>query len=288
MTSSTTTTTKSPYLLPGERDSSLFIIHNHGVSRSVLSSKQTSQDTLISIPRIYEPKESDFVIGIVLVRTPDLFLVDINSAESAILPTTSFDEGRLPARNTMNRLSAVYARVARADSWIQTELSCQSIDRSKKKSDFGHINQGNIFRCSLALCDKLQRSQLIPYFNRIVKNFRIRIARNGFIWCVTDTTNSMIAVKNVIYEHEFENNIDSLINHYQTLMNKLQEQDNSLVKAKQQQQQQQHQHQPVKKEVETKKIEQPTNSNAVTRLMNQVIKSILDKIIDDIEQNENQ
>ncbi len=247
---------------------------------SSTASKQKSQDGFISIPRIYEPKESDFVIGIIIVRAPDLFLVDINSTESAILPITSFDEGRLPNRNTMNRLSVVYARVVRTDSWTQTELSCQSIDRSKKKSDFGHINDGHILRCSLALCEKLQRSPLISHLNRIVKNFRIRFTRNGLIWYITDTINSMIAVKNILYEHEFENNIDHLIDNYQTLMNKLQEQDDSLVKVKQQQK-------PIKKDVEIKKIEQPINNNAVARLLNNVIRNVLDKIIDDIEKNEN-
>ncbi len=225
------------------------------------------------------------MIGIVIVRTPDLFLVDINSTESAILPIPSFDNGRLPSRHAMNRLSVVYAHVVCTDPWTQTVLSCQSMDTSKKKSDFGLISDGNILRCSLALCEKLQRSNLINRLNRIDKSFRIRITRNGFIWYTTDTMNSMIAIKNVLYEHELENNIDQLINLYQTLMNKLQQQDDSIVKVKQK---------TVKKDAEIKKIEQPinnnnnnNNNNAVTRLLNQVIKSVLNKIIDDIEANEN-
>jgi exosome complex RNA-binding protein Rrp4 len=265
---------KSQYLLPGERDNSSSIVKTHGINRNI------PQNNFISIPRIYVPKEKDLVIGIVIVRTPDLFLVDINSTESAILPIPSFDNGRLPNRNTMNRLSVVYAHVVCTDPWIQTELSCQSNDSSRKKSDFGLIDQGNILRCSLGLCAKLQQSNLINHFNRLVKNFRIRITRNGFIWYTTDTMNSMIAVKNVLYEHEFENNIDYLINLYQTLMNKLQQQDDSLIKVKQ----------PiVKKNVEIKKIEQPINNdnNAVTRLVYQLIKNVLDNIIDEIEKNEN-
>jgi exosome complex RNA-binding protein Rrp4 len=188
----------------------------------------------------------------------------------------------------MNRLSVVYTRVVHAESWIQTELSCQSIDRSKKKSDFGLIDDGNILRCSLALCEKLQRSQLINRFNQMLSNFKIRVARNGFIWYITDTLNVMIAVKNVLAEHESEDNIEYLINRYHVFMDKLQKQDDSLVKAKQQQQQQQ---QPTeKKETEIKKIPQimniNSNNNAVSRLLNQVIKSVLDSIIDDIEKNE--
>jgi len=272
---------KSQYLLPGERDNSSSIVHTHGINQN-LPSKQTPQNNFFSIPRIYEPKEKDLVIGIVIVRTPDLFLVDINSTEPAILPIPSFDNGRLPNRNTMTRLSVVYAHIVCTDPWTQTELSCQSIDSTKKKSDFGLIDQGHILRCSLGLCAKLHQSKLINHLNRLVKNFRIRFTRNGFIWYITDTTNSMIAVKNVLYEHEFENNIDILINLYQTLMNKLQQQDDNLVKVKQ----------PiVKKDVEIKKIEQPinnkNNNNAVTRLLHQVIKSVLDNIIDEIEKNEN-
>ncbi|CAF1621593.1 unnamed protein product [Rotaria sp. Silwood1] len=277
--------TKFPYLLPGEHDntSSSSIVHTHGINRNLPSniSKDILQNKFITIPRIYQPKEYDYVIGIVIVRTPDLFLVDINSIESAILPMTSFDNGRRPSRATMNRLSVVYAHVVRTDSWTQTELSCQSIDRSKKKHDFGVIEQGNILRCSLILCEKLQRSQLINQLHRIIKNFHIRITRNGFIWYLTDTINSMIAIKNVLYKHEFENNIDSLINFYYEIIDKLQQQDDSFMKVKQQQQQ------IVKKDIEIKKPEQSKNTNAVTRLLNQVIQSILDKIINDIENNEN-
>lgn len=259
---------KSQYLLPGERDHSSSIVHTHGFQRNV-----SSQERFISIPRIYEPKEKDLVIGVVIVRTPDLFLVDINSSESAILPTTSFDNGRLPSRNAMNRLHVVYAHVVGTDSWTQTELSCQSIDSSKKKGDFGLIEQGNILRCSLALCEKLTRSKLINQLNQMVKNFRIRITRNGFIWYITDSMNSMIAVKNVLYQHEFENDTDRLIELYQTLMNKLQQHDDSLVQVKQ----------PT---VKIKRIEQPIPKNtAVDRLLNQVVQSVLDKIIDDIEKS---
>ncbi|CAF3021013.1 unnamed protein product [Rotaria socialis] len=275
--------TKHPYLLPGERDNTSAIVHTHGINRNppIHSSQQALQHNFISIPRIYEPKERDFVIGIIIVRTPDLFLVDINGVESAVLPMTSFDQGRIPSRGAMNRLSVVYAHVVRADSWTQTELSCQSIDHSKRKNDFGLIEQGHIIRCSLGLCEKLQHSQLINQLTHTIKNLRIRITRNGFVWYMTDTINSMIAIKNVLYKHEYENNSGHLVNHYQLLMTKLQQQDDSLMQVKQ------HKSKVVKKEVEIKKIEQPKTSDAVTRLLHQVIKDVLNKIIDDIENNEN-
>ena len=153
--------------------------------------------------RIYEPKEKNFVIGIVVVRTPDSFLVDINSTEPAILPITSFDNGRIPSRNAMNRFSVVCAHIVRADPWTQTELSCQSRDPTRKNS-LGLIERGNLIRCSLVLSEKLQRSQLISHLRCIVKDFCIRNAQNGFIWYKADAINSMIAVKNVLYRHEFE------------------------------------------------------------------------------------
>ena len=265
---------KSQYLLPGERKhSSSSLVHTHGIERS-------TQDQFISIPRIYKPQEKDVILGVVIVRAPDIFLIDINSTEPAVLPLTSFDNGRAPNRNAMNRLSVVYAYITRHDSWAQTELSCQSLDSSKKKSDFGLIDQGNILRCSLALCEKLQRSKLINYLHQSIKDFRIRITKNGFIWYTTDNLNSMIAVKNVIYKHELENDPDRLFEFYQKLMNQLQGQDNNLVKAKQQ------------TIVEVKKPEPSISQNtkkstAVDRLLDQLIKSVLDKIINDIESNEN-
>jgi exosome complex RNA-binding protein Rrp4 len=236
--------------------------------------------------RIYEPKENDHIIGVVVVRAPDLFLVDINSTEAGILPVTSFDHGRLPNRQAMNRLSVVYTRVARVESWLQPELSCLSTDPTKKKSNFGLIEQGNVLRCSLTLCEKLQRSPLINHLHRLVPHFQIRIARNGYVWYLTDTNQSMIAVKNVLYEHEFENNINSLIEHYQQWILKLHEQDDSFVKIKQQQQRQP----TAKTDLENKPAVQSSRgkptSTAVDRVLNNVIRDVLDKIIGQIELDE--
>lgn len=262
----------SQYLLPGEESHSSSLVHTHGLLQ------RTPQSRFLSTPRIYRPKDRDLVLGTVIVRTPDLFLVDINSIEPAILPIPSFDTGRLPARHAMNRLSVVYAHVVRTESWTQTELSCQTLEGAKKKSDFGLITQGNLLRCSLALGEKLQGSKLISRLHQLIKNFRIRITKNGFLWYLTDTSHSMIAVKNVLYAHEHENNLDRLIDLYHQSMAKLQQQEENLGKV-----------QPVKaKEPEPiKKPEQAiVNNNAVTRLLNQVIRSVLDKIIDDIERSE--
>lgn len=187
--------------------------------------RQSPSNYFIFTPRVYKPKENDFVIGIILVRTPDLFVVDINTNEAAVLPVTSFDIGCLPSYQAMNRLSVVYARVAGTDPWIQTELSCQTFNYSNKKSNFGLLKDGYIIRCSLGLCKKLQQSPLIDRFYQIVKGFHVRITRNGFVWYTTDTNNSMIAVKNVIYKYEVENDIDQLSDFYNTLMTKLEEQD---------------------------------------------------------------
>lgn len=131
----------------------------------------------------------------------------------------------------MNRFSVVFARVVCTDSWAQVELSCETDKHSNKKSNFGLIEQGYLLRCSLALCSKLKQSQLIGHFNRIVKDFHVRVTQNGFVWYITDTVDSMIAVKNVIYQHELENDTDRLIDIYKILMNKLQQQDNSLPKV---------------------------------------------------------
>ena len=262
--------------MPGECHNSSSPVHNHGIYRNS-SSKQTQETKPISMVRIYEPKEKNFVIGIVLVRTPDLFLVDINSTEPAVLPTTSFDNGRLPPRHAMNRFSVVCAHVVRADPWTQTELSCQSRDPTKKNG-LGLIERGNLIRCSLVLSEKLQRSKLIHHLRHIVKDFCIRNAQNGFVWYTADATNSMIAIKNVLYRHEFENDIDDLIKLYHTFMNKLQQQDDSLVEIRRQQQQQQ--------EIVTKPMEITKTDNIVARMLHQTIKDILDKMIDKIENNE--
>lgn len=254
----------STYLLPGERDpSSSTPLSHHGLLQS--------PGQYLAPIRIYEPKENDTVIGIVLVRTPDLFLVEINSAEAAILPLTSFDNGRLPARHAMNRLSVVLARVVRTDRWTQTELSCQTFRRN---SEFGLINDGNILRCSLSLGEKLQRGAL---FNRLTQSnaeFRFRPTRNGFVWYRAPTSQSMIAVKNVIAQHEYENRLDVLIENYQLWIKRVEQQDEQLAHVKQ------------KTKLPPAKKKEPVENNAMTRLLESVVRDVLDNLISQIEKTQ--
>jgi len=256
----------SSYVLPGERvpssSSSDDVFQHHGLC-------QSSGQYLAPI-RIYEPKENDQIIGVVLVRTPDLFLVDINSAEAAILPLTSFENGRLPARHAMNRLSVVFARVVRTDRWTQTELSCQ---KDRRSSDYGLITDGNLLRCSLIVGEKLYRYSLFNRLNKIEPNLRFQLTRNGFVWYKCPTNRSMIAVKNVIGQYENENRLDVLIENYQNWIKHFEEQDQQIGQVKQKQ----------KTKTVIKKV--PVE-NAVTRLLENVIRDVLNKIISEIEQNE--
>lgn len=195
---------------------------------------------------------------------------------------TSFDSGRIPPRTAMNRLSVVFARVVRADSWLQTELSCQTPDNSKRKNEYGVQDQGYVIRCSLGLCKKLLNFALINQLKRIIKNFQMRVSHNGFVWILTDTINSMIAVKNVLYKYEYENNIDELIKFYNEFMDKLEQQDNNLVQVKRQKQ-------PiVKKDVAIKIPEKPKpESAAMTNVLTHIVQSVLDQIIEKIEKELN-
>jgi exosome complex RNA-binding protein Rrp4 len=267
--------------LPGERDHSNSIVNRHGMCAMFSPS---TQQMFHSPCRIYVPQPNDLIFGVVILRTPDLFLVDINSSETAILPIPSFDHGCLPTRHAMNRLHVVYARVQCTDSWTQTELSCRSVDSSIKKFKFGLIENGYILRCSLMLIDKLQRSLLINYLQQLVPNFSIRLARNGFIWYSAGTNHSMIAIRNVVYEHEFDNNIDDLLARYRLYLDRLQIQEDDLFEATRQQRQQRQETRTKTKEKTSSNQSMTTtvDSTAVMRLMHGVVRSILDKIIDQI------
>lgn len=208
------------YILPGENDGQSSTVHRHG---KILVLDRPFKPIL----RIYEPRVNDFVIGIVVVRTADLFVVDINSCESAILPIQSFDSGCLPKRHEMNRLSVVCARIINCDKWSQVELSCQTTaNTSGKKFNLGHVNSGQLVRCSLNLCDKLAHSSLLHHLNQLDKTFHYRLARNGFLWYRTESLNSMIASQNILQNYEHENDINQLIETYKKTVNEL-EQNNS-------------------------------------------------------------
>jgi len=207
-----TSTEKHRYVLPGENDGqSSAVYHHHGrMSKSIL--------------RIYEPKQNDLVLGIVLVRTPDVFVVDINSYESAFLSVESFDSGCLPKRQDMNRLSVVCARVINCDKWSQTELSCQTNSNpSGKKSNLGLVREGHLFRCSLNLCEKLSHSSLLYNLNQLDKTFHYRLARNGFLWYRIESINSMIAIQTILQKYEHENDINQLIESYKKLVKELEQ-----------------------------------------------------------------
>ena len=210
--SKTSVVSNFDYFLPGETNGSTNF-QRHGL-----------KDGSIVLRRIYEPREKDLLFGIVIVRTPDSFIVDINSSETAILPITSFLRGSLPDRQKMNRLSVVCARVFRTDRWVQPELTCLP-SNSSKNVPLGLVDDGTILRCSLILCEKLQNSSLINRLCQMINGLEIRVGRNGFIWYRNDKndSSSIIPLKNILYEHEFENNIDLLIQHYRQAIEQLKE-----------------------------------------------------------------
>ncbi|CAF1208962.1 unnamed protein product [Didymodactylos carnosus] len=228
---------KSSYYLPGDRLLDDSYAEYHGVSNyqskliSDTQQNQRQQPQQIQnhmVLKIYSPTKDDYVLGIVIIRGNDFFLIDINSTESAILSMQSFENGCCPNRVKMNRLSIVYARVSRADLWCQTELSCCSPNINKKynKSNiFGVIENGYLIRCSLNLCVKLQNTSLLSRLTKIVKGFQIIPSVNGFIWYTTTSTNSLIVVKNILLKHETIDNVDELCHEYSLLMDTLRKQD---------------------------------------------------------------
>jgi len=151
----------------------------------------------------YIPNTEDVVLGIVVDRRFEMFVVDIGGPTYASLPMLAFEGAT--RRNTPNLQvgAALYARVVKAHRDIDPELCCT--DASGKAAGFGPLNGGYVLECSTGLARVLLSKPTSPVLEALGKSlsFEIAVGMNGRVWVNAATTATTILVSNAILNSEF-------------------------------------------------------------------------------------
>uniref|UniRef100_A0A453F5Z6 Ribosomal RNA-processing protein 40 n=1 Tax=Aegilops tauschii subsp. strangulata TaxID=200361 RepID=A0A453F5Z6_AEGTS len=150
----------------------------------------------------YVPSVEDTVLGIVVDTKPDNFLVDIKGPNLAFLPVLSFEGGTRRNIPKFEIGTLIYARVVKANSIMNPELSC--MDASGKAAEFGQLKSGYTFETSTGLARMLLSSPTCPLLEALGKklSFEIAVGLNGRVWVNAPSPSNVIVVSSAIKESE--------------------------------------------------------------------------------------
>ncbi|XP_066306723.1 uncharacterized protein [Miscanthus floridulus] len=150
----------------------------------------------------YIPSVEDTVLGIVVDTKPDNFLVDIKGPNLAFLPVLAFEGGTRRNIPKFEIGTLIYARVVKANSIMNPELSC--MDASGKAAEFGQLKDGYMFDTSTGMSRMLLSSPTCPVLEALGKklSFEIAVGLNGRVWVNAPAASTVILVSNAIMRSE--------------------------------------------------------------------------------------
>ncbi|OAY75957.1 putative exosome complex component rrp40 [Ananas comosus] len=151
----------------------------------------------------YVPCVEDTVLGIVVDTKPDNFLVDVKGPNLAFLPVLAFEGGTRRNIPKFEIGTLIYARVVKANSIMNPELSCT--DAGGKAAEFGPLKDGYMFETSTGLARMLLSSPMCPVLEALGKklSFETAVGLNGRVWVNASSPSNVILVSNAIMRSEF-------------------------------------------------------------------------------------
>lgn len=159
------------------------------VSAGILHDKINKQGTnrllyVDSSSKRYIPQVNDYVIGIVTGVIGEAYKVLLQDfSSSVLLSMMAFPNANKKNRPNLKNGQAVYARVTKAMSEIESEIEC--MDPSGKEGGFGVLSEtGLIFEVNLHYARDLLFNHNSPILEKLASRckFEIAIGINGKIW----------------------------------------------------------------------------------------------------------
>ncbi|KAG8595223.1 hypothetical protein GDO81_001455 [Engystomops pustulosus] len=151
----------------------------------------------------YVPVKGDHVIGIVTMKSGDIFKLDVAGSDQASLSFLAFEGATKKNRPNVKVGDLVYGQFIVANKDMEPELAC--IDGSGKANGMGVIGQdGFMFKVSLGLVRKLLTPQ-----NDIIQELmnvfpmELVIGMNGRIWIKAKTIQQTLIVANILEACEY-------------------------------------------------------------------------------------
>ncbi|KAI8509113.1 Exosome component 3 [Branchiostoma belcheri] len=157
--------------------------------------------------RRYIPAKGEDVIGIVTVKSGDVYRVDIGATQPATLSYLAFEGATKRNRPNVKVGDLVFAKLLVANKDMEPELVC--IDSGGHSSGYGVIpaNGGFMFHTSLNLVRKMlsPNCDILKFLGKNVP-FETAVGVNGRIWVKAKTVKDTIVVANAIASSEHMTN----------------------------------------------------------------------------------
>jgi len=169
----------------------------------------TSHLYLTGRSKRYLPQVDDAVIGIVLDRQMENFVVDIRGPFPALLPQLSFEGATKRNRPNLKTGDIVYARVVEASRDLEPILTC--VDALGRAGGLGHLSEGSLVHVSTAMSRRLlqggQASPVLEALGEAGLQFDMAVGANGLIWLLAaggaaESLSSTIVISNALESAE--------------------------------------------------------------------------------------
>lgn len=167
-----------------------------------LRDKRPNKYWLESSHKRYDPSAEDVVLGIVVGRKSENFLVDIKGPFLALLPVVAFEGATKRNIPKFEIGSLLYVRVVKANRGLNPELSCT--DANGRAAQFGPLKEGYMFDSSTGLARTLLSTPTCPVLQALDPlSYEIAIGLNGRIWVNASSPSMVVLISNAIMASEF-------------------------------------------------------------------------------------
>ncbi|KAM7389280.1 hypothetical protein PAMP_023266 [Pampus punctatissimus] len=164
----------------------------------VLRHKQPNMFWIDSQQRRYVPAKGETVIGIVMVKSGDVFKVDFGGSEQASLSYLAFEGATKRNRPNVQVGDLVFSQFVIANKDMEPELVC--VDSSGRANGMGVFGAGGLlFRVSLGLVRRLlsphstlrvELQQLFPC--------ELVVGMNGRLWVKASSIQQTLVIANLL------------------------------------------------------------------------------------------
>lgn len=129
----------------------------------------------------FVPSLEDLVIGVIVGKASETFIVDLGSAGYGKLSFMAFEGATKKNKPKLSNGSLVYARIISVSKDMDPELECMSL--RKRADGFGELTGGYMFKCSLHLARELidPNSFVLIYLGTKIP-YEIAVGLNGRVW----------------------------------------------------------------------------------------------------------
>jgi exosome complex component RRP40 len=150
----------------------------------------------------YIPSEGDAIIGYIIERHAENFVVDINGPFSALLPQLSFEGATKRNRPNLKARDVVYARVATASRDMEPVLTC--VDAAGRAGELGHLKEGALASVSCATARTLLSNPPPPVMEALGSSlqFEMAVGVNGRVWVEAPSPSTVVLILNVLQNSE--------------------------------------------------------------------------------------